>query len=99
MTGWAQFAVGGEEGPFYFFFFLLPLFPELAGVLMEKNLMPPYIIVKLLAFLIHFSCYFLFLVFLYFFFDFIKYLWSLLMESAKKSHFTSSNILKCLLGK
>lgn len=101
MTGWPQFAVGGEEEPF--FFSPLPLFTELAGVLMGKNLMPHYITVKLLAFLIYFSCYFLFLVFMYCFFElvyiFIKYLWSLLMESARKSNTTSPNIFKCLWGK
>lgn len=35
MTGWPQFAVGGEEEPFFFFNFFfppLPLFTELAGV-------------------------------------------------------------------
>lgn len=70
---------------------------------MGKNLMPHYITVKLLAFLIYFSCYFLFLVFMYCFFElvyiFIKYLWSLLMESARKSNTTSPNIFKCLWGK
>lgn len=69
---------------------------------MEKNLMLHFIIVKLLAFLINFSCYFLFLVFMYCFFElvyiFIKYLWLLLMESVRKSNSTSNN-LKCLWGK
>lgn len=114
MSGWPQFAVGGEEELFLcwfifffccccvFLFFPLPLFFELARVLMEKNFMPHYIVVKLLAFLIYFSCYFLFLVFMYCFFElvyiFIKYLWSLLMESAGKSD-TTPNIFKCLCGK
>ncbi|XP_056366168.1 E3 ubiquitin-protein ligase TTC3 isoform X2 [Oenanthe melanoleuca] len=66
---------------------------------MEKNLMLHFIIVKLLAFLIYFSYYFLFLVVMYCFFElvyiFIKYLWSLLMESVRKSN-TTSDIFKCL---
>lgn len=68
---------------------------------MAKNLMPHHIIVKLLAFLIYFSCYFLFLVFMYCFFElvyiFIHYLWSLLMEGAKRSNTTA--ICQCLWGK
>ncbi|XP_029820806.1 E3 ubiquitin-protein ligase TTC3 [Manacus vitellinus] len=71
---------------------------EINGVLMEGNLMSHYPVFKLLLFLTHFSVYLVLSVFMTCLFEhvyiFVKYLWSLLMESSSESNTT--NIFKCL---